>query len=111
MTGTFRTAIVLVGAASALGLVAAPAEARSKAYCRAYAEDYANDRVDAGDVLEGTALGAMAGAIIGLGIDGKEGAGKGALIGGAGGTVLGGAHANKKWRRAYRDAYAECRAS
>jgi hypothetical protein len=88
-----------------------PAEAKGKAFCKRYAEDVADRRANAGDVLAGTFLGAIGGAILGGAIDGRSGAGKGALLGGVGGTVVAGAGTSEKWRRVYRRAYANCRAS
>jgi uncharacterized protein YcfJ len=105
-----RAALLLVPALF-LCVGTGPAEARGKAFCRQYAEDVANRRANAGDVLAGTAMGAFTGAMIGLAIDGGRGAGRGALIGGVGGTMLGGIGTNEKWRRVYRRAYRECRAS
>lgn len=88
-----------------------PAEAKSKAFCRQWAEDVANRRANGADVLAGTLLGAVGGAIIGGAVDGRDGAGRGAIIGGVGGTVVGAAGTSERWRRVYRRAYAECRAS
>ncbi len=105
-----RAPILILTALAALGL-AEPAMAKSKAFCRQYAEDVANRRANGGDVVAGALLGAVGGAILGGAIDGKSGAGKGAIIGGVGGAVVGGAGTNEKWRRVYRRAYAECRAS
>jgi len=56
-------------------------------------------------------LGTLAGALIGGAIDGGDGAGKGALIGGAGGAVVTGATTSDRWEKVYRRAYADCRAS
>ena len=105
-----RAALLIVPLLSAI-LVAGPAEARSKAYCKRYAEDVASRRANSGDVLAGTVLGAVGGALIGGAIDGRGGAGRGALIGGVGGTVVAGVGTSERWRAAYRRAYARCRAS
>ena len=87
---------------------ASEAQAGRRAYCDAYARDVANSRVSGGDVLAGTVGGALGGAFLGAVIDGKEGAGKGAIIGGIGGTVVAAAGADSKWSRVYRKAYADC---
>ena len=105
-----RTILVLMSILFA-ALTVVPAEARGKAYCRQYAEDVASGRANAGDVIAGTILGAAAGAILGGAIDGRSGAGKGAIIGGVGGTMVAGAGTSEKWRKVYRRAYADCRAS
>ena len=105
-----RTILVLMSILFA-ALTFVPAEARGKAFCRRYAEDVANDRANAGDVIAGTILGAAAGALLGGAIDGGRGAGRGAVIGGVGGTVVAGAGTSEKWRKIYRRAYADCRAS
>jgi hypothetical protein len=101
LAGIFLGVAVLAGLAS-------EAEAGRRAYCDAYARDVANSRVSGGDVLAGTIGGVIGGAFLGAVIDGKEGAGKGAIIGGVGGTVLGVAGADSKWHRVYRKAYADC---
>jgi uncharacterized protein YcfJ len=89
----------------------APAEAKSKAYCREWASDVADRHANGGDIVAGALIGAIGGALLGGAIDGHDGVGKGALIGGAGGAVLTGATANDRWESVYRLAYAECRAS
>jgi uncharacterized protein YcfJ len=99
--GVFVTVAVLAS-------FAAEAQAGRRSYCDAYARDVANSRVSGGDVLAGTIGGALGGAFLGAIIDGKEGAGKGAIIGGIGGTVVGAAGADSKWHRVYRKALADC---
>lgn len=93
------------------GAVSAPAEAKSKAYCREWASEVADRHVSDGDIFAGAVIGAIGGALLGGAIDGRDGAGAGALIGGAGGAVLTGATADDRWDSIYRRAYAECRAS
>ncbi len=105
-----RAALVVVSLLSVLAVTPA-AEAKSKAFCRQWAEDVANRRANGADVLAGTLLGAVGGAIIGGAIDGRDGAGRGAVIGGVGGTVVGAAGTSERWRKVYRRAYADCRAS
>lgn len=105
-----RAALILVPLLSVF-LAAGPADAKGKAYCKRYAEDIASRRANGADVVAGTLLGAVGGAILGGAIDGRSGAGKGALIGGVGGAVVGGAGTSESWRRSYRRAYANCRAS
>lgn len=91
---------------------AAPAaELRSKSFCRSFARDVADRNAGAADVVVGTALGAIGGALIGAAVDGQSGAGKGALIGAGGGAVLTGVTTTDRWQQVYRRAYAECRAS
>jgi hypothetical protein len=105
-----RAALILMTLLFA-AIAVSPAEARGKAFCKRYAEDVASHRANAGNVLVGTVFGAAAGAILGGAIDGRSGAGKGALLGGVGGTMVGAANTSEKWRRVYRRAYADCRAS
>jgi len=88
-----------------------PVQARSKAFCRDWAHDVADRQANAGDVVVGTALGAVGGALIGAAVDGQQGAGKGAIIGAGSGAVLTGVATSEHWQRVYRRAYAECRAS
>ena len=89
----------------------APAEAKSKAFCREWASEVADRHAGGGDVVAGALIGAIGGALLGGAIDGRDGAGAGALIGGAGGAVLTGATMDDRWESVYRRAYAECRAS
>lgn len=105
-----RAALILMSLLFS-AVAVSPVEAKGKAFCKRYAEDAASRRANAGDVLAGTILGAAAGAILGSAIDGRSGAGKGALLGGVGGTMVAGAGTSEKWRRVYRRAYANCRAS
>jgi integral membrane sensor domain MASE1 len=90
-------------------IVPGDAEAASKAYCRTYAKKQANRRTRGGDVLAGAAIGAGLGALTGAIIGGKHSVGRGAIIGGVGGTVVGGVSTNDKWHRRYNNAYAFCR--
>jgi hypothetical protein len=99
--GFLLPAVLLAGLADS-------AQAGRQSYCDAYARDVANARVSGGEILAGTIGGAVTGAFLGAVIDGKEGAGKGAIIGGAGGTVIGAVSADGKWHRVYRLAYADC---
>src|SRR4051812_24839721 len=105
-----RAAPIALSMLSAL-IAATPAEARSKAFCRQYAEDVASRRANGADVLAGTVLGAVGGALLGGAIDGRSGTGRGAIIGGVGGTVVAGVGTNERYQRVYRRAYADCRAS
>lgn len=93
-----------------LGLVA-PGEAlaASKSYCKAYAKKKANKRAGVPQVLTGAAVGAGLGALAGAIVGGRHSVGRGALIGGVGGTVVGGVSANHTWRAVYNDAYNYCR--
>ena len=102
----FLPALAVLAAA-----IPAPAEAKSKAFCRDWASEVADRHVSDGDVFAGAVLGAIGGALLGGAIDGRDGAGAGALIGGAGGAVLTGATSDDRWESIYRRAYAECRAS
>ena len=107
-----RTAgAAVVAALLALSATAPPGFAHSKQYCRSYANDVANNNANAGNVVAGTVLGAATGALLGAAIGGHNSVGKGALIGGVGGTVAGGVYTGDKWHRVYNDAYARCRAS
>jgi uncharacterized protein YcfJ len=92
-------------------LATVPAQAKSKAFCRQWAQDVADRRANGADVVAGAVLGAVGGALLGGAIDGRSGAGRGAVIGGVGGAVVGGASTSEHWRRTYRRAYADCRAS
>jgi uncharacterized protein YcfJ len=95
--------------ASTIVTMATPSEARhSRGYCDAYARDYANDHAGAQQILTGTAVGAGTGALIGAVVPGLK-VGTGALIGAGVGTLGGGIHANKKWKKYYRRAYEDCR--
>lgn len=85
--------------------------AGSKSYCRNWAQDVANRNANAADVVVGTTLGALGGAVIGAALGGHASVGSGALIGGAGGAVVTGVTTNERWQQIYRRAYAECRAS
>jgi uncharacterized protein YcfJ len=95
----------------AVSAMTAPGFALGKQYCRDYATRVAGRKANAGDVLAGTAMGVIGGALLGAAIDGGKGARTGALLGGAGGTVAGGIHTSDRWRRIYNRAYADCRAS
>ncbi len=88
-----------------------PAEgfAASKSYCRAYAKNKANHRAGLPQVATGAAVGAGLGALAGLAIGGHHSVRNGLIIGGVGGTVVGGVNANAKWRAVYNNAYADCR--
>jgi hypothetical protein len=105
-----RPALILVSLLAVLAAVE-PAAAKSKAFCRDYAERVADRRANGSDVVAGAVIGAVGGAILGSAIGGRHAAGSGAVIGGVGGAVVGGASTSEKWRRVYRRAYAECRAS
>ncbi|MGH6853961.1 MAG: YMGG-like glycine zipper-containing protein [Aestuariivirga sp.] len=86
-----------------------PSFALSKRYCHDYARKVANRKANVGNVLVGTAIGAGTGALVGALVGGRRSVGRGAIIGGVGGTVVGGVHTNEKWRRVYNRTYAECR--
>jgi hypothetical protein len=107
---------ILMSTLSALVIGAAvlsatsPSEARSRGYCDAYARDYASRKAGGKQVLTGGVLGAGTGALAGAIIPGLS-VGEGALIGGGVGLLGGGIDANSKWRKYYRRAYNDCRAS
>ena len=87
---------------------ASPAFADARSYCDAYAREAAARKSGAGDVAAGAIGGALAGAFIGALIDDGEGAGKGAIIGGGAGTVLGIGLSQEARKRAYEKAHAAC---
>lgn len=102
-----------LAALMALGTVVAtttPSEAAGKRYCQQVARDYANRKAGGKQILTGAAVGAGLGALTGAIVPGLK-TGTGALIGAGVGTVGGGINANKKWRKYYNRAYAECRAN
>lgn len=101
-------------AAGAMALVAAsfatPATAASRdAMCRDYAYRVANRNAN-GDVLAGTVGGAATGALLGAIIGHGKGSaiGKGAIIGGVGGTALGAIGSTSSRKRAFSRAYWSC---
>lgn len=94
----------------ALGAIATPSEARSRAYCAAYARDVANHRAGVPQVLGGAVGGAIAGGLLGAVIGGHHSVQTGLIAGGVTGGVLGGAYASDRWHRIYNNAYANCRA-
>ena len=102
----FRTRLFLAAAIVIAGSSAAFADARG--YCDAYARDVADRKSGAGDVLAGTVGGALAGAFLGAVIDKGEGAGKGAIIGGGAGTILGLGLSQESRKKTYRKAFARC---
>lgn len=104
------TAGVMI-AALALGSAATPSLAHGPSYCRAYAKDYANHRVGPGEMVVGTAGGAIGGLVLGSIIGGRHAARNGAIIGAVGGAAVTGIDTSKRWHRAYDRAYAACRAS
>lgn len=91
--------------------IIAPVEgfAASKATCKAYARKQANRRAGVPQVVTGAAVGAGLGALAGLVIGGHHSVRNGAIIGGVGGTVVGGVNANASWKRVYNNAYQDCR--
>ncbi|MFT3986162.1 YMGG-like glycine zipper-containing protein [Aestuariivirga sp.] len=101
--------IVLALAASvSFAAAAAPALANDPYYCDNYARKKANHAANGGNVLAGTAIGAGAGALVGAIVGGHHSVGKGAIIGGVGGTVVGGVKTDQKWKKKYNNAYAQC---
>lgn len=98
-------AILCVGA---MAVTTASASAQSRAECDAYARDYANSMSRPGaDAAGGALLGAGLGAVIGGIAAGRPGVG--AAIGAGAGAAAGLATNSPRWRRAYDDAYADCR--
>ena len=89
-------------------VVPGSAVAASKYDCRVYAERKANKKAGK-RLLNGAVLGIGLGLLTGAVVGGRHALSRGAAIGGVGGTVLGGAHANNKWRKNYQRAYAYCR--
>ena len=84
-------------------------QAAGVSYCKSFARNQANRRAGAKQVLPGMVGGAVAGLLVGALVGGHHALTRGALIGGVGGTVVGGVSANKKWRSTYNRAYARCR--
>jgi hypothetical protein len=89
-----------IAAAVVIATFAAPAYARSKAYCQSYARQVANNQA-AGKTVVGAGVGCLLGAVV----VGK--CGVGALAGGATGFAIG----STEWRRVYDRAYWNCRHS
>jgi len=87
------------------------ADAHSVGYCKSFARNAADHYANPGTVVAGTILGAATGALIGAAVGGHNSVGKGALIGGVGGTVAGGVYTGDTWHRVYNHAYADCRAN
>jgi hypothetical protein len=95
---------VLVCAATLLGgaMAVDSALAKSKAFCRGYAEDFANRSAGSG----GAGLDGTMDTSVNLGLASGTSEGNGDVSYGNGGAGGG-----DDWRRAYRSAYSECRAS
>jgi hypothetical protein len=88
--------------AAVTGLDAGFAHAKSKAFCRGYAEEAANALAGSRDALPGSeAVGGN-----GLGFASDAGAASGAVA-----PVMRDDGGSDEWRRTYREAYSECRAS
>jgi hypothetical protein len=102
------TAAVVI-ATLTLASAASPSFAYSKSYCQNYAKNVADHEANPGNVVLGTAAGALGGFVLGSIIGGRHGGGVGALAGGAGGLAVSGIHTSKKWHRTYDQAYAYCR--
>ncbi|MCX7347497.1 MAG: hypothetical protein NTU78_17520 [Alphaproteobacteria bacterium] len=101
MTAMTRLALTCLLVA-ATGLEGGVALAKSKAFCRGYAEETANALAGPRDAGSGSA------------VDGGNGLGFSADAGGASDTVspvTRGDAGSDEWRRTYRAAYSECRAS
>jgi hypothetical protein len=87
----------------------APAYAYSASYCRHYAKQVANDDSNALIILPFMALGAGAGALVGVAVSGLA-VSTGAIVGGASGTVVGAVGTSAEWKQSYKEAYDACRA-
>ena len=111
-TGLFEWLILALAALVALsGFAVTPSFAASRGACDAYARRVANHKANGGNVVAGTIFGAGAGAILGAALgNGRAGAvATGAIIGGGAGTVMAGSANERKWRRVYMRAFADCR--
>src|SRR5260221_7639311 len=109
----FLVKLVATGLSAMLALAGTvtSGEAHSVGYCKNYARNAADHYANPGTVVAGTILGAATGALLGAAIGGHNSVGKGALIGGVGGTVAGGVYTGDKWHHVYNNAYADCRAN
>jgi uncharacterized protein YcfJ len=108
---TFKTRLIATAMIAAFTLSQVPtmSMAAGKSYCQSYARKEANRRAHAANVVGGAVAGAIAGALVGALIGGRHSVGRGAIIGGVGGTVVGGVSTNSRWHRIYNNAYANCR--
>ena len=101
MTAMTRLALICLLVA-ATGLEAGVALAKGKAFCRGYAEDVANALAGPRDGGSGSETDVG----VGLGLTSDGGAASDAVA-----PVTGGEAGSDEWRRNYRAAYSECRAS
>lgn len=106
-----------LSSAALIAVTAAPGYAHSARYCRDYAAQQAAHHDDTGDalvmILPFAAIGAGAGALVGLAASGIS-VGTGAIVGTGIGAGLGTAHAVASTTHHgadYDQVYAECRAS
>lgn len=107
-----RKTILLAAGAALMMLSAAPADAASYGYCSRYASRVsANWAPPAPEgAFVGGAVGAIGGAVFGGIVGGSKGAGAGALIGAGIGAVAGAAKNERKHRKIYDRAFADCMA-
>jgi hypothetical protein len=95
---------------AALMATTAPGFAHGAAYCRDYARNEASARPNGLWILPLAALGAGAGALVGVAASGVA-VSTGAIVGGASGGTVGMFGAGASWQHNYDAAYADCRAA
>ena len=95
---------------AALLAVSTPSFAHSAAYCRDYARSEASAHPNGLWILPLAALGAGAGALVGVAASGIA-VSTGAIVGGASGGTVGMFGAGASWQHNYDAAYADCRSA
>jgi hypothetical protein len=108
--GSRKTAGLAILVTAALTATTMPTFAHSAAYCRDYARSAASDTgFNPVWIIPLAAIGAGAGALVGVAASGVA-VSTGAIVGGASGGAVGVVGATSSYQHNYNAAYADCRA-